>query len=103
RDTHVENASLTLARGFDLTVRLLAEEGSTGKAPPLAQLRPYLGDDPPSPRDPFLGEFTPDGRTTIKNVAADEYRVYLEPLLNSAVAPPRAIPPALQEVYVKLI
>jgi protocatechuate 3,4-dioxygenase beta subunit len=101
RDGHIENAALTLTRGFDLTVRLLGEEGAAGKAPPLAQLRPYLGDDPPSPREPFLGEFTQDGRTTIKNVPADDYRVYLEPLLNSAVAPSRVIPQALQNVYVK--
>jgi hypothetical protein len=103
RDSDIENANLTLAPGFDLQVRMLAERGPSGEAPPVAQLRPYLGDDPPSPRDAFLGEASPDGMTTIKNLVPDNYRFYLEPLLNSVIAPSRAIPPALQDVYVKSV
>jgi protocatechuate 3,4-dioxygenase beta subunit len=102
RESHIENLSLDLTRGVDLTVRFLAEEGASGIAP-LALLLPYLGDDPPSPREAMRGEAPKDGRATIRNVPPDDYRVYLEPLLTSAVAPTSSIPPALQQVYIKSI
>jgi hypothetical protein len=73
----------------------------------MAVLRPYLGDDPPSPRDAYLGSFLtkPDGTTTINNVTAGAYRVYVQPLVNSVIAPAttKTTPPSMELAYVKSI
>src|SRR5262249_20956435 len=98
----VDNAVITLSAGVDLRVHTVIE-GKTGNPPQLAELRPYLGDDPPSPRDAYLGTFTPEGDTKISNVTAGAYRVYVEPILNSVIAPSRTPSAALQNSFVKSI
>ncbi|HEX4998335.1 MAG TPA: carboxypeptidase-like regulatory domain-containing protein [Terriglobia bacterium] len=99
----VDFVSLVLQQGFDLKARLNVEIPPSGKTPEIGNLlRPYLGDDPPSPRDPFLGGFT-NNETLIKNLPRDDYRVYVQPLNNSVVAPAVQRSPALQDVYIKSI
>ena len=98
----VENTVLTLSAGVDLRVHTVIE-GKTGNPPELNALRPYLGDDPPSPREAYLGAFTPEGVSTISNVTAGAYRVYVEPILNSVIAPSRTAGASLQNTFVKSI
>jgi hypothetical protein len=98
----VENTVLTLSAGVDLRVHTVIE-GKAGNPPELAGMRPYLGDDPPSPREAYVGAFTPEGDTPISNVTAGAYRVYVEPILNSVVAPSRTPSALLQNTFVKSI
>jgi hypothetical protein len=99
----VEGVSLSLEQGFDLKVRIVMETPPSGKPLQIGNLlRPYLGDDPTSPREPFLGGFT-QNETVIRNVPRDDYRVYLQPLITSVVAPTVTRDAALENAYVKSI
>jgi hypothetical protein len=105
----VDNVALTLSAGVDLQVHAVIEtaNGKPARQEDMAVLRPYLGDDPPSPRDAYLGTFLtkPDGTTTIPNVTAGAYRVYVQPLLNSviATADTKTVSPSMELAYVKSI
>jgi hypothetical protein len=119
RDRDVTSVVVPLGPGLRVSGRVVIErQNPVSPDPALANLRVLLRTDPPMPGTPqFTVTPSPDGTFTIPAPSANaavaplgppagEYRVNVIPLLTVPLPPdgtPPAIPPGLQNAYVKSI